>query len=354
MHAHTLVCTYLHVHTRTHTVLPIINSISPSASIEVSTSTGYLVPTGFTGVAITCGAFAWPPPFVEWLYEGDSLPEGVQSFTAGIDGTGSRSARLVFTTGFSSSLNGQYQCVVKESETSSSASVVRNFELTETETITPTAPPSCSASSSQVNFQLRVLDTDCSSWSNSLKDTIRSAFRDEIMLIAQMECNCTVSQSTIQITDLPTCSTKVENGVVFRGTIETSSVTETETVFCALAEWQQANPSININGQLFQVDPGCSLRLDSFSDQECVAVTTPSPIDQITLILVIAVPVGGILLIILVLLLLIGLCVKCYGRSKRRSWNPRDRESGSRPIARSVYVESPGTISTTVSELKVF
>ena len=292
--------------------MPIINSISPSASIEVSSSTGYLVPTGFTGVAITCGTFAWPPPFVEWLYEGHSLPEGVQSFTAEIDGTGSRSARLVFTTGFSSSLNGQYQCVVKERETSSSTSVVRNFELTETKTVTPTAPPSCSTSSSQVIFQLRVLDTDCSSWSNSLRDTTRSAFRDEIMLIAQMECNCTVSQNTIQITDLPTCSTKVENGVVFRGTIKTSSTIETETVFCALAEWQQANPSININGQLFQVDSGCSLRLDSFSDQECVAVTTPSPIDQMTLILAIVLPVGVVLLAVVLLVLLIVRCFKLH------------------------------------------
>ena len=272
------------------------------------------MPTGFTGVAITCGAFAWLPPFVEWLYVGDSLPEGVQSFTAGIDGTGSRSARLVFTTGFSLSLSGQYQCVVKESEESLSTPVVRNFELTETETVTTTAPPSCSASSSQVNFQLRVLDTNCPSWSNPLRDTIRSAFRDEIMLIAQMECNCTVTQNTIQITDLPTCSTKVENGVVFRGTIETSSVIETESLFCTLLNWQQANPSININGQLFQVDSGCSLRLNSFSDPECVAVTTPSPIDQMTLLATVL-PVGAILAMVLLVLLTVN-CFKLCCRSR--------------------------------------
>ena len=300
-------CTHKCPHT--HTVLPIINSVFPSASIKVSTSTGYLVSTGFTGVAITCGAFAWPPPFVEWLYEGHSLPEGVQSFTARIDGTGSQSARLVFTTGFSSSYNGKYQCVVKESETFSSTSVVRNFELTETKTtITPTAPPSCSANSSQVEFQLRVVDSNCSSWSNSLKETTRKIFHQSIISILQILSNYTLSQNTIQIPDLPTCSTKMENGVVFRGTIETSSVIETETVFCALAEWQQANSSIHINNELLQVDSGYPLQPESSSDSECVTETT-SLLDPVIVLSAIS-TVLLVLVVVLFIVCCIALCCK--------------------------------------------
>ena len=308
----------------THTVLPIINSISPSASIKVSSSTSYLVPTGFTGVAITCGAFAWPPPFVEWLYEGDSLPEGVQSFTAGIDGTGSRSARLVFTTGFSSNYNGQYQCVVKERETSSSTSVVRNFELTETKTtITPTAPPSCSANSSQVEFQLHVLDTNCSSWSNSFKETTRKMFHQSIVSVLQILSNYTLSQNTIQIKDLPTCSTKAENGVVFRGIIETSSVTETETVFCALAGWQRVNPSININNELLQVDSGYPLQPDSFSVSECVTETTS------LLVPVIALSAISTVLLVLVVVLFTVCCITLCCKTQR-IWQKNDLELSTR------------------------
>ena len=308
---------------RTHTQsgLPVINSIYPSASIEVSSSNSYLVPTGFTGTAITCSTFGWPAPFVEWLYEGsDTLPDGVQFTISGTSGSASQSARLVFTTGFSSSHTGEYQCVVKESE-SANPSAVESRRLIETGTmVTPTAPPSCSVSNSQVNFQLRVLETYCTSWSNSLKEIIRNAFQEEIMGIVQIECNCTVSQNTILILVQPVCSTMVENGVVFRGTVETSSVSDTETVFCALSSWQQTNPSININNQLFQVDSGCSLWLNSFSDTECETVNT-STLDQMTLILVIAVPASGVLIVIVILLVLIICCVKCCRRHKTGSWS---------------------------------
>ena len=45
-----------------------------------------------------------------------------------------------------------------------------------------------------------------------------------------------------EITDLSTCSTKVENGAMFHETTETSSV----------SNWQQASPFLNIKNQLFK------------------------------------------------------------------------------------------------------
>ena len=246
------------------------------------------------------------------------------SLQGSIHGTGSRSARLVFTTGFSSNYNGKYQCAVKERETSSSTSVVRNFELTETKTtITPTAPPSCSANSSQVEFQLHILDTNCSSWSNSFKETTRKMFHQSIVSVLQILSNHTLSQNTIQIKDLPTCSTKAENGVVFRGIIETSSVTETETVFCTLAGWQRVNPSININNELLQVDSGYPLQPDSFSVSECVTETTSLLVPVIALS-----AISTVLLVLVVVLFTVCYITLCC--KTQRIWQKNDLELSTR------------------------
>ncbi len=249
---------------------------------------------------------------------------------------GQVSAKLRFRTGFNSNLSGAYQCVVKDSEVSSVA-VNESRELIETGDVTSTTPPrSCSVSNSLVNFQIRILETDCTSWGDPLRQSIANAFEDEIMSIIQLECNCTVSSDFVQTLELPTCSTMINNGVVFRGKIETNSVDQTENVFCALSTWQQSSPSVNINGQLFVVDSDCSIRLDSFSNPECVASEPVIGIDNDTLIIVIAAPIGAVVVVVTVIL--IACCVSCYCRRLKKTWKmPNKRESTSQ-YSRSVYI----------------
>ena len=294
------------------------------------------MPSGFTGIVLTCSVFAWPPPYVEWLYESNPLPDGVR-ISRTVD-MGSVSAKLIFDVGFNSTYNGEYQCVVKETE-SSSSSRVQNERLTETGSVTSTPPPTCSVTTSEVNFQIRILNTDCDSWTPAQRDSIGSAFPDELTRIIRMECSCDVSESYVETLATPVCSTKVDNGVVFRGTIRTTSASDTEEIFCALSDWQQTRPLVNINSQLFQVDTGCSLRVDSFSSPECVSTST-EPIEQTTLIIAIAVPTGVVVILALVLLVIFcAVCCCCTSRRKG-TWNPPGKEEAyphRSPYSRSVH-----------------
>ena len=315
--------------THTHTtVQPIINSIYPSTPVQASSIRGtFLVPTGHTGIALTCGAFGWPPPYVEWLFNGGPLPDGIAYDLTG--NVGIVTARLSWVRGFNSSDVGEYQCLVKVSNTTP-AVAIENVQLIETGVTVPPSISTCTVSEPLVHFQVRVLDTDCEQWGDSLKESIAGAFQDEIVRIVETQCSdCQVTQSTVQTLGLPVCSSKVENGVVFRGTITTDTISQTMSVYCALSEWQQTGPLININSNLFKVDSGCALRVDSFSSPECVL--TAEPVDTL-LIIAIAAPVGTASLII-ILIIIILCCVGCYCTKKRTGeWRPKRRDPYSRSV----------------------
>lgn len=305
-------------------VQPIINSIYVSNPVQRSSTVSgtYRVPTGHIGAVITCAAFGWPRPYVEWLFTGGALPSGIVNDLTVNEGL--ISARLRWTRGFASSDEGEYQCVVKESNTTSPIAF-KNVMLQETDVTTPPTPSTCIISESVAHFQVRVLNTDCSGWGDSLKESIAGAFQDEIIRIVELQCSdCRVSQSTVQTLGLPTCSSKVENAVLFRGTITSATTSQTESVFCSLQEWQQTTPLININSNLFTVDSSCSLRVDSFSSPECVlSSTTPN----LVLVIAIAVPVGGVVIMFIIVLLS---CVGCYCVNKRRGdWGPKQSDSRS-------------------------
>ncbi len=226
--------------------------------------------------------------------------------------------------------------MVRENEFSNILVTSEGRELIESGDDTSTAPPTtCSVTNSLVNFQIRILETDCISWGDSLKQSIANAFEDEIMRIIQLECNCTVTSDFVQTIEPPTCSTMINNGVVFRGKIETNSVDQTENVFCALSNWQQSSPSVNINGQLFTVDSNCFIRVDSFSSPECseCLACEPSGLDPETLIIIIIGAVFGVVMVFLIIC-----CVCCCCRClKKNTWRPPKGERPD-PYDRSVYM----------------
>ena len=338
-----LICLLLLVLHCSPTVRPIINSIYPSTPVQAASMSGtYLVPTGHTGIALTCGTFGWPPPHVEWIFNNGPLPNGVVYDLT--NNVGIVSARLSWVRGFNSSDVGEYQCVVKESNTTSPIAF-KNIQIIETGVTTIPPTSTCTVSDSLVHFQVRVLDTDCVQWGDSLKESIAGAFQDEIVRIIESQCSdCQVSQSTVQTLGLPACSSIKENGVVFRGTIETDKAAQTESIYCALSEWQQTAPLININANLFKVDSGCALRVDSFSSPECVPAT--GPLDMI-LIISIAVPVGAVLIIIVVIIILL-CCVGCYCTRKRNGkWGPKGRD----PYSRSVNGECGQSVTGSATEV---
>lgn len=294
-------------------------------------------PTGFTGLALTCLVFGSPTPHVEWQYEGKALPDGVVSLRSVLTDMAQVSANLWFRTGFNSSFNGAYQCIVRENELSDVA-VIGERQLIENNDISTTSPPpTCTVNSDLVNFQIRILETDCTSWGDSIRESISNALEDDIARIIQMECNCTFTSDFVQAHELPTCSTMVANSVVFRGTIATDSAIETERAFCALSNWQQSSPSININSQLFTVDSDCSLKIDSFSNPECSSSNPGIVLDHTTLIIVIAAPIGIVVLIVVVVLMIC--CVSCCLRKKSTTdtWRPKDERPS--PYSRSVHVQ---------------
>ncbi len=294
----------------------------------------FQVPTGFTGLALTCLVFGWPTPHVEWLFEDGALPDGVVSSRSVLPNMGQVSANLRFRKGFNSSFNGAYQCIVRENEQSDVA-VREERQLFESSVMTTEPTPICTVNTASINFQVRILETDCTSWGDSLRESISNAFEDDIARIIQMECNCTLKSGFVQNIDLPTCSTIVANSVVFRGKIETDSANLTEQAYCALSNWQQSSPSININSQLFTVDSSCFLRVDSLSSQECSLGDSGTVLNSTTLIIVIAAPLGAVILIVFVVLIIRCVCC-CRRNAKIETWRPKENGLDESSYSRSV------------------
>ncbi len=311
--------------TDSSTAPPRIDSIY-STQLSSVTPNNYQVPTGFTGLALTCLAFGWPTPHVEWLYMDNTLPDGVVSSRSILPSMGQISANLRFRVGFNSSFTGAYQCVVRDNEQSDEAMRQERHLFEDSIVSTSSPPPTCTVSSTQIHFQIRILETDCTSWGDSLRESFSNAFEDDIARIIQMECNCTLMPDFVQTLELPMCSPIVANSVVFRGTIETDTAAQTEKAYCALSNWQQSSPSININSKFFNVDSDCFLRVDSFSSPEC---SSGEPgLDTDTLIIIIAASVGAVVLIIFVVLIIC--CVSCCLRkNKKDTWRPKDERTAS-------------------------
>ena len=285
--------------------------MGPVQSNRSSSPPAFAIPTSYVGVALTCTAFAWPTPSVQWLKNGSSLPNGVTTEMVVQSNAGIISANLKWTRVFSSSDVGQYTCLVN-SNNDTMHSVVE-IQSSSTPTV---APSLCSIESTSAFFQVRVLNTGCDQWAALLREHIGNQFQEELITIVETNCNCTLPPDSVQINIPPQCSENSPGGVVFRGAVRTSAVSTTEEIFCTILTWQQRGPLINLNANLHQVDSECNLQVDSFTSQEC-AVTPTSAGPDLQTIIIIAAPVGGVLVAGLLMVVIVLCCIYCCSKKKR-------------------------------------
>ena len=287
------------------TDLPEINTITPIHPVQSDPSAStptFAIPASYIGEALTCSAFAWPAPSVQWLKNDHPLPSGISSEQTS-PGLGIVSAMLTWTGPFISSDMGTYKCLVRWDNTTVQSTV----EIIQG-SIATVPPPSCSVDTTSIFFQVRVLEAGCDQWDAVLKEHIGNQFQQELFRIVETECNCTLQPNSIQINNPPQCSENAPSGVVFRGTMRAQTVAATQEIFCNILGWQQGGSLINLNENLHRVDSQCVLRVDSFTSQECAVTPTSQAPDTRTIILIVA-PVGGALLAAIVVLVTVLCCI---------------------------------------------
>ena len=312
------------------TVDPSITSIySLSSDIRRDSQTfTYTVPLNYVGSTLVCVASGWPVPEVEWWKDGLALPtsDGVVSETISMSAT--VAAELTWTRYFQSSDSGSYECVVRKPNT---AVPLRSqtVQLTARNTTDTEEPMACSINKQLVSFQIRVLGTNCQS-----VQTV-DEFRNELLSIVTTECACQINENELQVLGSPQCSSKVEEAVVFRGQIETDSLSRTEQIFCSLFSWQQRSPLIRIDNQFRAVDSSCSLEASgSVTSEECVA---PSPSGFGTTGIA-SIVVVAVVLIFYIVLLIVSLACCYYKRRKRNTRVHVDNHTYSRSVCHLIIV----------------
>ena len=308
----------MHTHTffSVPTDHPEINTITPIEPVQSDPSAStptFAIPASYTGVALTCSGFAWPPPTVQWLKNDRPLPSGISSEQTS-PGPGIVSALLKWTRGFVASDMGQYKCLVRWDNTTvqSTVEIVKGSIVTE-------PPPSCNVDTTSIFFQVRVLEAGCDQWDAALKEHVGNQFQQELLRIVETECNCTVQLDSIQINNPPQCSENAPGGVVFRGTIRAQTVAATEEIFCAIFSWQRGGSLINLNENLYHVDSQCMLRVDSFTSQECAVTPTSPSIDTKTTIIIAVSGAGGLLAVFVVLAIVLCCIHHCCIKKRKKA-----------------------------------
>ena len=98
---------------------PVITAIEPnSPTTRGGSSNSYVIPTGVSGVVLSCSVFGVPPPEVQWVTaKGLPLPDYVTSVMSlsGSHDLNHVTAQLKWGHGFNSSDAGGYSCVASSS-----------------------------------------------------------------------------------------------------------------------------------------------------------------------------------------------------------------------------------------------
>jgi hypothetical protein len=301
---------------------PVLDSIFPAPGITTgSSSITYDVPLGFTGPALTCTAFASPsPPDVKWSKNSGSLPRGIDTSTTVVGGIAI--SQLVFSSQFSVANVGTYKCEVRRT---GEEGIVDSqlVELSQGDPTSTTPVGDCeSVSEDTVLFQLRVATSSCLTWNQDRKSAITEEFQNFLFRLLSTQCDqedC-VTKETLTVVSLE-CSDVIEGGAVFRGTIETGSASKTEMVTCALSRWQRSRPLVTVEDNRFYVDSQCGLQIESYAEEECLEPESEGQMDM-RMILMIAVSVGGVVLVIVVvgfILVCIFCCRRCRGENLKIS-----------------------------------
>ena len=266
------------------------------------------------GTAITCSAFAWPPPTVEWSKSSGVLPSGVESSTT--TNGGIVVSELVFSERFSASNIGVYRCEVRSSEDVEEKTVSQLVELYQGSSSASTQQKGCQkVSSDSIIFQLRVSTSQCNSWTLTQQSEIAREFESLLFRVVSTQCEeCGVTQDHVTVVTLR-CSDYIDGGVVFRGMLQTDLAARTEQIFCVLSRWQESGSLVSIDDDRYAVDSQCSLQLDSYDTPECTEDEATSL--DMNMIILIAVPSGGVFLIC-VIVVLVSMCSLCWCRCCRK------------------------------------
>ena len=254
---------------------------------------------------------AWPPPQIQWI-KAIGIPTGETVTNAGQ--VAFVSAKLAITQ-FGERHAGNYSCIVRSQD--GSEMHIETVSLTLNLSPLPTDPPSvpqCVTDSTEVMFQLRVFDVNCSNFLRSVSsEVIASDTRNDLLTVVNAECeSCLDMANTVSISVTPSCSKDIEGAIVFRGSVTTESVESTESVFCALDTWIHTSPLMRVNNALHQVDSSCILSSGSSSTECTLPSTTTGQTGGFdisrTVWITASAGVGGVLLFIVIFLVIFFYC----------------------------------------------
>lgn len=252
-----------------------ITSIFPTLPITSELSSLFTVPLSLDGTLLTCAAYGWPTPTVSWLRNGQQLTEGsILSRTTSANNSAYVSASLIWQDGFLESDAGSYECVVHVNDTHYSRRESKTVSLKAADPVLQSFSPSpCQVQSSEISFQLRVSNVDCSEWRSDVKDQVTSSILRTILSVVAASCqDCPVVDSVTVEDDLKCVEQQGdETAVLFSGRVEAEDSSQTELIFCALRRWQESGPLLQVNDQYYLLDESCAIEAESSAGRECAA-----------------------------------------------------------------------------------
>ena len=241
------------------------------ASTYDSAEFHYFVPLKFTGVALTCMGFEWPPPSIRWTKDSGALPIGVTSVVTTKQGR--VKAHLLFDTPFSASFFGKYNCEIFHAGSQEGSEVSQQVQLFQQKSQRGGKVKECQEITSNPIFvHFRILKTGCLFHSAKRKELLVVEFQNLLYRTVLSLCNCDLEPNQISVIFV-WCK---EGAVMFRGSVQTNSSSLTRTIFCALYKWQISGALVSVNESLFILDNRCSLKHTANDEKDCMNVDNGS------------------------------------------------------------------------------
>ena len=257
----------------TTTVDSVIDTIFPAPSVDITSSThdsaviNYYVPLEFTGIALTCMGFGWPPPSIRWTKDSVALPTGVTSVVTTKQGR--VKANLNFTTPFSASFIGAYKCELAKAGSQEGNEVSRPVQLFQGKSQGGGKAKACQEiTSNSFFYHLHILNTGCLLQPSKRWVQTVEVFQNLLYRTVLSICNCDLVPDHISVIFM-WCTNSKEGAVMFRGSVQTNSSSLTGTIFCTIYRWQRSGALVSVNGSLFVLDNRCSLKLNLNEEKEC-------------------------------------------------------------------------------------
>ena len=285
-----------------------------ASSTIASTANIYSIPLEFTGVALTCTGFGWPPPSIRWTKDTGALPTGVTSVVTTKQGR--VKADLKFDTAFNASHIGTYKCEIVKPGSQNVREASLQVQLFQGKPQAGGKANECQEiTSNSFLFQLRVLNAGCTSRLSKGQARIVEEFQNLLYRTILSTCNCDLGPDHISVIFMR-CSKYKEGAVMFRGSVHVNSSSLTGTIFCTLYRWQMSGALVSVNDSLFALDNRCSIKLDSYKTEECVE---SRPIFLAFNIIIFALTISALSICIFVTLMFMCFYLYCYRLRRKRT-----------------------------------